>query len=393
MPPPILINLPRRCFTRWSTSWLRYAILNPKNARIGLKAVLDILKSNLEGEKSESDEVIERRLLHTILFHNTRCDENNREGRSAKEALKNLADILPDPNRDGQKSENYINSTMQCIETIHNNRTSPLQRYIEARAVEDDNMAKGGCWAALQHAAGRLLSYRYAAQTLVHAHRIWADTELFRDFDIESLRSSNSYPSDALNLNPETAEAIITRAPGCGPERLKVYKQHAADLQRYNLNARLEEQWNTKLDPIVHAEMLLHDWLSRTEGGTQPGRFFQGWQYIGTSKPVCRLCQEYFNIIATPVRFRSGHPNLYLNWRLPDIYVDRDDEASVEAAKKAWYEVLTNMKSRVYANVVRILEEKVSDRRAHDSNTFTDRITGAGDVSHLTNWLEGVQLK
>lgn len=286
-----------------------------------------------------------------------------------------------------------INSTMQCIETINNNRTSPLQNYIGARAVEDNNLAKGGCWATLQHAAGRLLSYRYAAQTLVHAHRIWADTELFRDFDIECLRSSNSYPKDALNSKPETAQSILNRMPGCSPERREVYKQQAADLQRYNLDARVEQQWNTKLEPIVHAEMLLHDWLSRTEGGTQPGRFFQGWQYIGTSKPVCRLCQEYFNVIATPVQFRSGHPNLYLNWKLPDMYVDRDDEASAEAARKAWNRVLDGMKSRIYAMVVYILKEKVSESKPNDSNTFTDRITGAGDVSHLANWLESVQLK
>ena len=31
---------------------------------------------------------------------------------------------------------------------------------------------------------------------------------------------------------------------------------------------------------IVHAEILLHSWLLATEGGVQPARFFQGWQYI-----------------------------------------------------------------------------------------------------------------
>jgi hypothetical protein len=281
---------------------------------------------------------------------------------------------------------------MQCIKTIHENRNSPLQRYIEARAVDDDNMAKGGSWSTLRHATGRLLSYQYAVQTLVHAHRIWANTDLFRDFDVESLRSSGSYPAQALNLNPDTAEAVINRGPG-GPSRAQVYKGHAADLEPYGLSTELEQRLQQKLDPVVHAEMLLHDWLSRTEGGTQPYRFFNNWQYIGSSKPICRLCQHYFNVIATPVRFRSGHPNTYVNWRLPDIYVDKEDEESIARAKKIWYEILGQMKGQVYAAVGRVLEEKVSDRKPHDSNTYTERITRIADPNHLANRKESLHIK
>ncbi|KXX76789.1 hypothetical protein MMYC01_209126 [Madurella mycetomatis] len=297
-------------------------------ARAGLAAVLGILKSNLEAETPDSDEVIEVRLMRKILDLNTarvrsyltslskelqvclkKCDDNNPEGRAAKEALEKLSRTIPDSNKDGQKSDNYINATIQCIMTIQENRKSPSQRYIEERAAEDDNMSKGGCWSSLQHVAGRLLSYQYAVQTIVHAHHIWANTDLFREFDIASVRSSGSYPAEALKLNPETAETIINRAPGYGQSRIQVFKEHAAGLQRYGLNNKLEEKWKQKLEPVVHAEMLLHEWLSLTEGGTQPYRFFRNWQYIGSSKPVCRLCLDYFNVIATPVSFRSGHPN------------------------------------------------------------------------------------
>ena len=264
----------------------------------------------------------------------------------------------------------------------------PLQRYIEARAVEDDKLNKGGCWSALQHSAGRLLSYQYAAETLVKAHHLWK-TELFSEFDIKSLRSSASYPKDAMSMVSEPAEAIINRAPGANPAQIQAYKQHAAELQRYGVEIMLEElreKARTGQGPIVHAEMLLHDWLARTPGGTQPYRFFSHWRYIGTSKPLCRLCQDYFHVIATPVRFRSGHPNTYLNWRLPDIYVDNvNDEAGTEAARTAWCEVLGQMKGQVYAGVVRVLVEKVSDKKLNDSNTYTDRITAVGD--RLANWL------
>jgi hypothetical protein len=282
---------------------------------------------------------------------------------------------------------------MQCIKTIHENRKSPLQRYIEARAVEDDNMSKGDCWSTLRHATGRLMSYKYAVQTLVHAHRIWADTDLFREFDVESLASSSPYPTQALKFMPETAEIVIGRTPGCSPSQIQVYKTQAADFELYGLNDKLEQRLEQKLEPVVHAEMLLHDWLSRTEGGTQPYRFFKNWRYIGTSKPICRLCQHYFDAIATPVRFRSGHPNTYLNWRLPDIYVDKDDEKSIERARKTWYEVLNEMKKRVYTAVARVLEEKVPDKKPHDSNTYTERITAVADPIRLGDWIKRLHLK
>ncbi|KAL2149068.1 hypothetical protein VTH82DRAFT_1754 [Thermothelomyces myriococcoides] len=382
-----------------------------RNARAGLQAVLDILKSNLEAGAGESDDnKLERRLLEEILSRNNvrvrayldalnkhiptclkRCDTASQGGRETKEALEILKSMIPDPSKNGQKTEEYINTTIKCIEMIEEHRNSPIQRFIEARAVEDDSMAKGGSWSRLQHAEGRLLSYKYAAKTFVHAHRLWGNSDLFRDFDIESIRSSCGYPADVLaHSDPETVETIINRAPSLSPEKAAKYKQHAAELQRmYNVNAKLEELWREKkVEPMVHAEMLLLDWLQRTEGGTQPGRFFQNWQYIGSSKPPCRLCQDYFNIIGTPVRFRSGHPNIYLNWKLPDMYVANEkDQKAIEAAREDWCKVLGDMKARVYKAVIRVLEEKVTDRKPLDSNTFTDRITDVGDIKDIANRL------
>lgn len=257
-------------------------------------------------------------------------------------------------------------------------------------------MSKGGSWANLQHVCGRLLAYQYSVQTIVHAHHLWANSSLFRDFDVASVRSSKGYPAEALKLNPEkteTAETIINRAPGQDKAR-KAYKQHAVDLQKYGLDAELEKQLQYKLDPCVHAEVLLHEWLSRTEGGTRPSRFFRNWQYIGTSKPVCRLCQDYFSIIGTPVRFRAGHPNVYVNWRLPDIYVNKlKNKDDVKAARDKWCQMLGEMKAKVYISVIRVLEEKVSQTKAHDSNTYTERITGVKDAVGLAGWLGGLQIR
>jgi hypothetical protein len=282
---------------------------------------------------------------------------------------------------------------MRIIAAIQTSRKRRVEtwRYIEAGAVADDTLAKGGCWSALQHSAGRLLSYQYAVQTLVHASRMWDDTELFRDFDVETVRSSEPYVKEARTLKPETVEDILNRAPNATKAQRKAYRQHAAELQVYNLNARLEEKWNHDLEPIVHAEMLLHEWLSRTDDGTQSYRFFKGWQYIGTSKPLCRLCSDYFSIISTPVRFRPGHANTYRHWRLPDIYVENKDPVKIDRAKAAWTSTLDEMKKRIYAALVRVLQDKVSGKKPNDSNTYSERIT-TGDPNYIANWMGQMQI-
>jgi len=243
-------------------------------------------------------------------------------------------------------------------------------------------MGNATSWSSLQHVTGRLLSYEYDVETLISAHHIWGDTDLLRDFEVDFLDSSSSYPTAATRLKPEAVDIIINRTPQATPSQLEALKQHARDLQVYDLDAMLEEQWKRKLDPIVHAEVLLHDWLSRTAGGVQPPRFFSNWRYIGTSKPICRLCQYYFSIIATPVRFRDGHPNTYLDWRPADVRLPAGSE-DVDAAKLVWREVIDQMKARVYADMRRLLVEKATDKKQNDSNTYTDRITLDGLFTNI----------
>lgn len=271
--------------------------------------------------------------------------------------------------------------SIRCIQTIQEYRQLPLQSFIDKRVYTSERMRTASCWSTLQHVMGRLLSYQYDVETLISAHHIWGDTDLFRDFEVDFLPSSGSYPADAVRLNAESAEAIINRAPGMNEAQRITLKQHALDLQLYNLDAKLAEQWERKIDPVVHAEILVHDWLLRTPGGIRSHRFFGNWSYIGTSKPICRLCQYYFDVIATPVRFRDSHPNMYLNWRPPDVrVVDGED---VEQAKDRWRLVIDKMKARVFLDVKRLLIEKVTDKKQNDSNTTTDRITLDGLMSNL----------
>jgi len=91
-----------------------------RNARKGLREVLDILKSNIEASKMELDNIIEQRLLRKVLTLNkvrirgyinmlvlkehkevlqtciNRCDTNTPDGVAVKTSLTSLANSLPD---------------------------------------------------------------------------------------------------------------------------------------------------------------------------------------------------------------------------------------------------------------------------------------------------------
>jgi len=327
------------------------------NVRKGLAEVLNILKANLEAPAKQSDNVIEERLMDRILWWNKvrvrsylntlskelescmkRCDTNTPEGREAKNTLAKLAEVAPDLNKGGQKTETCslpdpsspssffsadchlttdIASTIQFIATIQANRKSNtlLHRYISSRSAEDHTMGKGGSWSNLQHVSGRLLAYRYAVEVLVRAHHMWADTDLFRDFEIKAVRSSIPYRPEAkvLKPTPESVEMILGRMPGPKTKKEALMKDAKILDEKYHLGIELQKHWNdqfrVKTPPpqktdqkgkkqdatsavarkaelemkptrIVHAEILLHSWLLATEGGVQPARFFQGWQYI-----------------------------------------------------------------------------------------------------------------
>jgi len=240
-------------------------------------------------------------------------------------------------------------------------------------------------WSNLHHIGGRLLSYQYDVETLISAHHMWEDSDLFRDFEVNFLDSSTNSMLGSLNFPKLTPESIIDAIPAntCTTREKKTLIQCVNELRPFGLDESLEMQWKRRHDPIVHAEMMLHDWLSRTPGGVRNERFFGGWQYIGVSKPLCRLCRYYFNIIPTPVQFRDSHPNTYPNWRLPDIRPRSTSAKDTQEANEEWLEIMDQMKARVYLDLRRVLVEKTTDRKMNDSNTYTDKLSLAGLFMNL----------
>lgn len=286
----------------------------------------------------------------------------------------------------------------KLILAIQLHQETAAQQLIQKRALALKS-DKGNCWALARHAAGRLVSYRYAVETLTKAHHIWADKPLFLEYDIGFLHSSRAGDDPLVEkgtgcrIDPLTADEIIHRMTSSALNQER-YKGLAESLQMdttagsghtaaaggdRKLDAAIAKQWEFSTASRVHSEVLLLDYLQRTPGQTKAHRFFDGMRYIGSSKGTCRLCRYYFDTCAPEVATRPTHNNVYYSWRHPDTYrLKRDPRPNGEEltpAERHWWNTINQIKALLCRDAFRLLEGQVKDApRVLDSNTYTERI-------------------
>lgn len=240
---------------------------------------------------------------------------------------------------------------------------SSTHRSLQEKASSDTGTGERSPWAELRHNAGRLLSYYQASRSLIEARKKWE--RLFHDFEIDFVRSSVQI-NNPVNDRRVNAEAIIGRMTSDKTE-MQQYRDHAEELQRFQLDVRIKnEAAKPTFKPLVHAEVLVHQSLLDEFGqdGPRSSEFFNGYRYIGSSKPTCRLCDYYFMASATGIDVRKTHRNLYINWRTPDVYAHQG-----EAAIKRRQQVLIKVLNRVREDAFRTLADKIPEKKDHDSNT------------------------
>lgn len=240
---------------------------------------------------------------------------------------------------------------------------SPTYKELQEKAGSETSSKEPSPWAELRHAAGRLLSYYQASKTLIEARRKWV--RLFYEYDVDFFCSSDLVNNPINNTNVN-AEAIIGRMTADEAE-MQQYRAHAEEMQKHKLDKKIKEQaTKSTFKPLVHAEVLIHQSLLDEFGqtGPRPSQFFNGYKYIGSSKPTCRLCDYYFTASATGIDVRKTHRNLYINWRTPDVYAHQG-----EVAVKRRQQILNRILERVRADTLRTLSEKIPERKNHDSNT------------------------
>lgn len=236
--------------------------------------------------------------------------------------------------------------------------------FVRKRA-SNDNAGNSQPWRELRHHSSRLLSYQRAVEVLWESGQMWP--QLLDTFEVIYVPSSRRFYNPLVS-DPQTAAAILTRHI---LEDKAKYLDLAKNLQSiFNLDKVIEDQWVLEsFKPSVHVEILLLNWLEKN-GITTPPQFFGGWQYIGCSKPTCRLCYYYISSHPSGVQVRSPHGNLYVNWRMPD-YADVHDCRNKEDAVKKRQDIMQSIMNRVRLDVMRTLNEKTAGVRPHDSQTYS----------------------
>jgi hypothetical protein len=151
---------------------------------------------------------------------------------------------------------------------------------------------------------------------------------------------------------------------------LRNLQPHMDQLRGFGLNENIKEKIPQKpIKRVVHAEVRLHDFLVQN-GIYDSEEYWKDTMFIATSKPPCRLCYHYFEIIDSEFEIQSPHMNTYMKWRLPDIYKEEDDGDPSEALCRQQV-LLESIVDRMQNDVLHIINEKKPEGSTNDSRTGT----------------------
>lgn len=223
------------------------------------------------------------------------------------------------------------------------------------------------CWSEFRHMTSRITAYLQSVKFLLIAKKKWP--KLFNRFTVSFLRSSRPMAKPIRNKSL-AAESIVGRMTRKAKD-IEIFRNFVLTLQMFDLNERIINEYQKEsFRPIVHSEILLLDWL-KNEGGVYPGRFFNGWMYIGSSKPTCKLCHYYFEEDSSEIEHRPTHGNVYPPWRFPDVLPSHGPKGE-EARQIMVDKILLRVRKDAFAMV----RKKVpSSYKKRDSNTFSATVT------------------
>ncbi|KAK2931886.1 OTT_1508-like deaminase [Fusarium oxysporum f. sp. vasinfectum] len=347
-----------------------------EETRATARFVTNLLQLAGQNPQNLSSDALEKRVLWMILAFNMPriteykdkldkalglCLEDHERRQSEDEALKTL--------RDCERLINLIHNAQLAI--------TGIKKAVRTKARSSEFL-RSGPWCELKHYLGRWHSYRQAANVIVYAAAAWP--LLFQDFKITSLPSSTRI-SKPIVQSDLTAVAIVQHMEAFEKVKMPELMQNAEDLRRIGLDKAIQIQLLRRtFRPIIHAEVLIHHYLTKNRI-TRPNRFWRQWQYIGASKPTCRLCHYYFSSHSqSQIQVRPSHLNLYPNWRLPEIS-DEDDTEAREAHRK----LLKSIAEKVRNDAKRTLRHRTTKSKQYDSNTYSATPRFLVKRSELTN--------
>ncbi|OHW97252.1 hypothetical protein CSPAE12_04076 [Colletotrichum incanum] len=248
-------------------------------------------------------------------------------------------------------------------------------RQIRESGLQQRSMS---CWPEMWHAMNRLLSYAQDVEFFLLAKQEWP--ELFEDFRVCFV------PSSKLILRLRRPKSMVGKGivgrMTSNEETMQIFQDYIEDLQLNALDERIRAEYQkTTFSPVVHSEILLLDALEKS-GHITPDRFFHEWMFIGSSKPLCRLCQYYFKEHRSRVEHRGSHHNLYISWRVPDVLLSQG--AKGEERRQI---MVDRMTPRIRQDAFDLVRKRVRPTfRDHDSFTSSARMTLDGRWTMTSNF-------
>jgi len=284
----------------------------------------------------------------------------------------------------------YLHACETTVRALLSLSGTPAEHLIHQRASAANDSIYGGrtteCWHDLVHVINRIRAYQQSVNFIMQARKNWP--QLFMDPVMSFISSSTPWKTPGRNKSM-SAGSIIGRMTS-DPEVQSLFRVFVQDMQCFDLDERIADEYGRRFKPIVHAEVLLLNWLELTS--TMPGgggnnridksRFFNDWAYIGSSKPTCKLCAYYFQEHKSNVEHRPTHGNLYLAWRVPDVSrslimrTQGPNPANVNKAVAARQQMVNRVLERVRDEAFSVIRQKSrSTYKKNDSNTFSKALT------------------
>ncbi len=256
-----------------------------------------------------------------------------------------------------------------AIDELHD---SEVDRYIHEKAYGGrPGKSQLNHWYELNHAAGRLLSYLRAVETLISIAQRWRN--LFNDFEVKYVLSGaqlrvhlpNKYGSKGCS-----GEWVANDIIGCMSSDaavLETQRSNAKKLQKINLDGEIRKEFDRMAvkPSTVHAEILLLSSIEREAESVDLSRlFYNGDMYIACSKPTCLLCDAYIKAHPSGVQVQQSHKNIYSAWRPADVY--RGDSATLAGQRET---IMNKMRQSLIEQCFQLLDGKVPTCRPHDTST------------------------
>ncbi|KAF7548218.1 hypothetical protein G7Z17_g7216 [Cylindrodendrum hubeiense] len=331
--------------------------------------------------------------ISKMMEHATKCismclDIPDEKEPMIGEILEVLVDLIDFDTSANTSDQVFAERCHQIIIMLERLPLSPSGRAIAERAAEGrmPGVPSEECWSDLQHMINRTVAYAQSVRFMLKAKSNWP--KLFKHFDVSYYESSARMPRPFRNKS-QTAEGIVGRMTR-KTETMTTFRAFVLHLQMFDLDKLIQTEYRREsFRPIVHSEVLLLDQLDK-KGLLEKRFFFNGWMYIGSSKPTCKLCDHFFEKYPAKIGRRPTHGNMYLSWRFPDVLKSQGDEG-VQKRHDMLERVLQKVREEAF-DIVKM--KSPSSYRRDDSFTNSAALPPdrAGDVDDLASLLGQVDL-